>query len=418
MAPTFATATDKQLIALIRDAKDRLAVIAPGLSTDVARALAERMSDLPELSLVVVLDADPEVYRLGYGDTEALSVIREASDAHMFDLREQPGVRIGVVISDDQTIVYAPVSRNIEAGSNSTEKPNAIIISGQATDKLAQASGVGEGLQEIGFQGMAPSRVAEMEANLEADPPKPADLTRRLTVFQSEVQFIELTIRNSKFRTRKIKLPQEFQRFSDETLRTNIESKLSIPIDLAKKEKVSISTDKGDKEVEINEADIEEERKQIELTFLHHLKGRGRIILRKDKELLKQQLDRLLEMTTGYREALEKRFQEHKQDFCNSCVSEFLDSFEKHPPDRLTRYRQIDREKCRSYIEWEASRMFDEAVSLGPARYDVVYKEFSIEDLQNEELMGRLSELMKRAFVDPNVLERLFHTTTAYAAKE
>jgi hypothetical protein len=41
---------------------------------------------------------------------------REASKEAMFDLREQPGVRIGVVISDDRTMVYAPVSRNVEAG--------------------------------------------------------------------------------------------------------------------------------------------------------------------------------------------------------------------------------------------------------------------------------------------------------------
>ncbi len=418
MTPTFTTAADEQLISLIRSAKDRLAVIAPGLSTDVARALAGRMNDLAELSLVIVLDADPEVYRMGYGDTEALSVIRRASVEHMFDLREHPGVRIGVVIFDDHAILYAPVSRNIEAGSTTSKKPNAIVISGQATNKLAQASGVAEGVQEVGFQGMAPSRVAEMEENLEANPPQPADLTRRLTVFQSEVQFIELTVRNSKFSTRKIKLPHEFQKLSDETLRATIESKLSIPIDLAQREKISISTDEGMEQVEVNEADIETERRNIELTFLHHLKGRGRVILRKDKERLKHQLDRLLKMITEYRVALEKRFQKHKEDFCRSCVSEYLDSFEKHPPDSLARRGRTDRESCRSYIEWEASRMFEEAVTLGPARYDVVYKEFSIEDLKNEELMARLSALMMEAFVEPNVIEKLFYKTTAYVANE
>jgi hypothetical protein len=53
---------------------------------------------------------------MGYGDPKALEIIRQASNDAMFDLREQPGVRIGVVISDDRTMVYAPVSRNVEAG--------------------------------------------------------------------------------------------------------------------------------------------------------------------------------------------------------------------------------------------------------------------------------------------------------------
>jgi hypothetical protein len=59
----------------------------------------------------------------------------------MFDLREQPGVRIGVVISDDRTMVYAPVSRNVEAGSTTDEKPNAIMLNGSATENLAAAAG-------------------------------------------------------------------------------------------------------------------------------------------------------------------------------------------------------------------------------------------------------------------------------------
>ena len=43
-----------------------------------------------------VLDADPEVYRLGYGTRSALDKVRQASKQSLFDLRVQPGVRIGV----------------------------------------------------------------------------------------------------------------------------------------------------------------------------------------------------------------------------------------------------------------------------------------------------------------------------------
>ena len=70
------------------------------------------------------------MYRLGFGDQAALETIRAASAKSLFDLREQAGVRIGVVISDDTTMVYSPVSKNIEAGSTSMEKPNAIMLSG------------------------------------------------------------------------------------------------------------------------------------------------------------------------------------------------------------------------------------------------------------------------------------------------
>ena len=63
----------------------------------------------------------------------------------MFDLREQPGVRIGVVISDTTTMVYSPVSQNVEAGSTTVEKPNAIVLTGGAGDRIASAAGADTG---------------------------------------------------------------------------------------------------------------------------------------------------------------------------------------------------------------------------------------------------------------------------------
>ena len=81
------------------------------------------------------------MYRLGFGDHAALETIRAASANSLFDLREQAGVRIGVVLSDDTTMVYSPVSKNIEAGSTSMEKPDAIVLSGSAADRIATAAG-------------------------------------------------------------------------------------------------------------------------------------------------------------------------------------------------------------------------------------------------------------------------------------
>ena len=124
---------------------------------------------------------------MGYGDVEALEIIRETSNEQMFDLREQPGVRIGVVVSDNRTMVYAPVSRNVEAGSTTEEKPNAIMLHADATEKLAEATGAAEGEMEVGVTGMEPDRVVEMVADLKTNPPHPFDLTRKMRVFVTEV---------------------------------------------------------------------------------------------------------------------------------------------------------------------------------------------------------------------------------------
>jgi len=66
MGRLFTVASDDTLISMISAARERLVVVAPGLSRDVAAALADRINKdggPPEIS--VTLDVDPEVCRLG-----------------------------------------------------------------------------------------------------------------------------------------------------------------------------------------------------------------------------------------------------------------------------------------------------------------------------------------------------------------
>ena len=332
MTRNFTTATDDSVIELIRNARHRLAVIAPGVTTPVAEALASRMVDLSRLSLTIILDADAEVYRMGYGDAEALTIIRNASENAMFDLREQPGIRIGVIISDDETMVYAPVSRNIEAGSNSIKHPNAIMVGTSATESLAVASGttpepeslesdaddVSPSSQEIGLTAFETEKVKDMEADLEANPPRPFDLTRRLPVFVSEVQFVELRLKNALLSSKKIVFPRHFLKFEDIGLREHTESSLKIPINLFEELSVkfeshredAIAVETGNGEVKkfetmkISESDLKRERKNIEQRFYYNWIGRGHIILRRDKKTFQEEVDRLIAMTSAYQDVL------------------------------------------------------------------------------------------------------------------
>ena len=75
---TFVVASDEALIELILGARNRLVVVAPALTQAVADALSGRLRDLND-RVTIILDSDPEVYRLGFGDQVALDKIREAS---------------------------------------------------------------------------------------------------------------------------------------------------------------------------------------------------------------------------------------------------------------------------------------------------------------------------------------------------
>lgn len=429
MSRIFTTATDDAVIEMIRLAKARLAVIAPGVTRPVAEALAARMADLSVLSLTVILDADPEVYRMGYGDTEALKIIRDASQTALFDLREQSGVRIGVIISDERTMVYAPVSRNVEAGSTSIERPNAIVLGGPATNALAVASGAtpqpetststaeDKAQQEIGQQALAPKKVEMMEADLKANPPRPFDLTRRLTVFVTEVQFVELRLTNAVLSSREIRLPPHFIKFNDARLRQDTKSTIKIPIDLSEKLEVSFASHLGEEKLKVNEADLKRLRDLIEQQFFYDWKGRGKIILRKDKNRFKKDLERLIKITKAYQDSLKSKFEQKKADFREGLVKEFLDFWVSQPPEYLSLSGATSESDCRRDIESCADVMFEKAVTLGAPEAKDIYKDISIEDLKDEALMTELKKIMEKAGVDQETLDKLFQSGAAAAAQ-
>lgn len=231
---TFTVATDDAVIAMIGSAKRRLVVVAPALSQAVANALAERFDELADLDIRVIVDADAEVYRLGFGEREALKVIRDAASRSLLDLREQPGVRIGVIISDDETMVFAPVSKNIEAGSDTVEKPNAIVLRGAFAESLARAAGAerteDSPIGEIGNAALDPKKVEAMQSDLERNPPAKFDIARRLNVFTSRVVYVEFEIKNFALGRKGVPLPDDFKTATTKALQTQISSRLRAPM--------------------------------------------------------------------------------------------------------------------------------------------------------------------------------------------
>ena len=113
---TFTAATDELLIEMIGKARHRIVFIAPGVTEKVAEALGHRFSQEDKLRIEVILDADPEVYRLGF-TVEGITKLKSQAQTQHVGLRHQPGIRIAILIADEKALIYAPTPQLIEAGS-------------------------------------------------------------------------------------------------------------------------------------------------------------------------------------------------------------------------------------------------------------------------------------------------------------
>src|ERR1700730_1301456 len=105
---TFLRVGDTALVEVIGGARERLVFIAPGVRKLVAEALAKAVALLPREKVHLVLDVDAEGWRLGYGSMPGLTLLQIAAAKHGLSLRHHPGIRIGLVIADDTTVIYSP----------------------------------------------------------------------------------------------------------------------------------------------------------------------------------------------------------------------------------------------------------------------------------------------------------------------
>ena len=215
MSRLFTVASDESLIHWIKSARERLVIVAPGLSKEVATALRSRIAtDRGPAVLAVIVDVDPEVYRLGYGDIQSLDLLQPALASRGLSIQYQAGVRIGLVVADAEILVYTPTPRLIEAGSTSEAKPNAIHITEQGAADLARACGAGAGQdnvrsQEVGLEAVSREAIQQTRADLEDVPPRQFDLARRERVFNYKLEYVEFSIEHYKLNTRAVSLPAD-----------------------------------------------------------------------------------------------------------------------------------------------------------------------------------------------------------------
>jgi len=212
---TFTNADDAKLIELIHAARQRLVFAAPGVSKPVSEALVKVLGSVSAPpQCVVILDVDPEVCRLGYGTIEGLKAVQCALEARQLRLQSAEGLRVGLLISDDQTLIFSPTPLLIEAGSTAPTKPNAILLQPNPVETLAAACGAGTSDEamirlEVGKEFVNEAAIAKVQLDLNENPPKQFNLARLERVFNYRLEFVEFSVEHYKLNTRSVPLSPE-----------------------------------------------------------------------------------------------------------------------------------------------------------------------------------------------------------------
>ncbi len=339
----FTTADDQRLSHMIHAARHRLVVVAPGLSEAVGTALAKRIrsADAPS-SIAVTLDVDPEVCRLGYGTLAALEEVKAALASTGQRLGTTDGLRIGLVISDGQTLVYGPTPLLIEAGATAPTKPNAILLRDAPSDALAAACGLGQGLeahlfQEVGSDYVNTATVEAARRDLEEKPPKRFDLARVERVFNYELQFVEFKVEDFSLDRRSISLDPGWLGLSDLELKNRFRNSFKLfekgegmEVEINIPQNIGYLGDPGPQKV--SEATIHDLTRELRKDFLIPLGHYGSVIRKRDLDLFQSCIDELKAFLGLYSQAVSKRLDAELGETQRRLLENLVPDLVRNPP--------------------------------------------------------------------------------------
>jgi hypothetical protein len=339
MARLFTVASDEALIAMISSAAERLVIVAPGLSRNVAMALAERLKDgtpLPEFS--VTLDTDPEICRLGYGALEALDLLRPALASQGHPLQTQAGVRIGLIVADADVLVFSPTPKLIEAGSISDEKPNAIRITRAGPEELAFACGARDtdvlGLtQEVGLKAVTEEALAQARADLDENPPRKFDLVRLERVFNYKLEFVEFSIEGCRLNTRVVCLPPEILGLAEKDLQERLRNTFRIFEDGADFIFEIDNPDDSQRKIKLTEQYFVREAKELRRK-LKSLGSYGNLILRRHKQPFEAGVERLRMLLKIYADLVRENIATRVKQTRDRLIDSLYKRVKANPPQQ------------------------------------------------------------------------------------
>ena len=393
-------ADDSSLIELIRKAQRRLVFMAPAVSQPVAEALIERLNELEPEAVAITLDVDAETYRLGYGDPGTLSLLYTVTRQRGSPLRRQAGLRVGVVISDDHMMVYAPTPLLIESGTYQEHHPNAVMVGPPPLDFLREV-GFGENgykEQTIGLDLVKETEIKPVQEDLRINPPQQFDLARTVRVFNAHIEFVEFELVGTAIGRKTVSIPSKFMGLAGDEKAEDL---------LTASYRVVGQTD------DLSGKHLERDKSLIVKSFLKSLPGYGTAILRTQKDKFGMAVSSLRESVETFKTKIAAELQKAMDANQQALHKALLPSVSTNPPKDWIRSdgSKPESDKVAEWLDEELRLAFGTAENLiGKMEVKVLYKAVTYESLKDPKFI----EVAKRAFPS---LDNLLDESHAVAGK-
>ena len=417
----FTIVNDSTLSAAIRQTQQTLVYVAPGISKPVVDCISESMQGKPNLLVTIIIDLDPEVYRLGYGTEEGLRALQQLAEIQHLELRQQEGIRVGLLVTDQRTLVYSPTPLLIEAGSTTEEKPNAIVISRDAepTAALLHACGAPSAedagtpppqLAEVGRMPATPTAVEASLSSLKEVPPKKFSVARIERVYESKIQFVEIELTGYRLSAKRVNIPNDLLVGEEKAFKERLKNsflllqgeqtiKVYIPVfdlDTAEQKPAQIGCEPQTEEW--SEATLEEQRKALYDEFLINVPRFGHVIMRRNRPDLDKRLKLLEVQIKAFNTAIQEELAGKLKEAVKALAQTLLPRIRDRLPQRYKRVLPTSTasdDLLLSLLEQDLAKSFGSSAEVFKPELRWVFKDVTYESISDKLFKDSLSKALR-----------------------
>ncbi len=369
-------ADDATLTDLIARAQRRVVYMAPALSGPVGQAIGKRWLELGAEAVTVVVDVDEEAYRLGYGSFDALTSLQAVAHDVGGIVTQQPGVRLGLLISDDQTLIWAPVAQLIETGSSRPQAPNAIRLGLPPADVEADLGQGADGSlsRTVGLDPMDRETLEKVDAGLKISPPQKFDVARQMRVFNAFFEFVEFRVIGAQVGRRTVPLPSDLTGVAD----AKTQRKLTTAFRLL------------DPQDALSGDALTADRNAIEKRHLRRIGTFGLVIKRTGKEAFLKDVEELRTAVEEFEKKLKDQLDKKLKQSQRLLAKALLPAVKKSPPARWRDsclYR--GKESAEDFLDEDLTKAFGKAHSMmSVMKVEVIFKNVHYDSLKDARFMA------------------------------
>lgn len=387
----FVCMNSQRIVDLIGDAKSRVVYINSGINEEIASALIIKSTTIGKENITVFTDFSEAVCQYGYGTALGYDHINDGG----ITVKKIENLRIGCLLVDSKGWIFTPTPLLLEADKVIDTQPNAIKVTPDQILALLNTTAanlmtpgekqiiepIKDTTEKLVGKEVSKDEIKQLTVKLEKNPPRKFDVSRKVNVFNTLIEFVELNLEGCSIGRKTVRIPSELVIGNiDKETRNQLKTGYKV---------VSSDSDFTGKDLYRQVDDIRKKHTRSILKF-------GRVILKSKRKDLENAVAKVRENIEKFQESLNTGLKDEIDGQKNNLIAALLPAILKKPPMDLASQIMGETpsdEQARIWLDGKLTNIFPTAENLiNEMRLELIYKGVTYEILCEKSFQDKVQE--------------------------